>query len=501
MHFLILFVGAALLSTLGTRALRDQALRHGWAQNGRKAHDLQAGSMPRLGGVSILFACVPLIGVAVLWGDIAPALLHRMAWLLGAALLVFLLGLYDDVFGATPTTKFGVQAIAAMLLYAGGLGVRVVPLLFGYRELAWFLSLALTILWVLWITNAFNLIDGIDGLSAGSALFSSLVVFVASLFSGTPMVAVLSIVLAGAILGFLRYNFNPATIFLGDCGSLFIGFFLSALALAGAQKGTTLVAIGIPIVAFGLPILDTSLSVVRRALSGKPLFRPDTAHIHHRLLSRGMTQRQVAYVLYGVTCVLGLLSLLLLYPSGSSIGVVLLVMGAGIVIGVQHLGYPELIELRRVAQRALDQKRVIVNNLAVRRGTEELARAHNIEAVHRVLEETFRYNDFDAFELQLNANSAPPSSEGQADGVFFWSKDVTVKTRQQLDRYVWQVSLGLVGKSGEPLGSLILHRTYSGRPLYIDINLLIGDFAEVLGKAIQRSTQPQRVAAVAASVI
>src|SRR5262249_10340801 len=265
-------------------------------------------------------------------------------------------------------------------------------------ELAGVVSMGLTIFWVLWITNAFNLLDGLDGLSAGSALFSCLVLFVSSLISGSPLVAVLSIVLAGSILGFLRFNFNPATIFLGDCGSLLIGYSLSSLALIGAQKGTVLVSIGIPLVAFGLPILDTSLSVVRRTLSGKPLFHGDKSHIHHRLLSRGWSQRKAVLALYAVSCLLGLLSLVLLYPSGSSVGVVMLVLGIGIILGVQHLRYPELIELRRAAQRALDQKRIIVNNLAVRRGTEELGRAQSLEAVQRILEETFRYNDFDAFE-------------------------------------------------------------------------------------------------------
>lgn len=488
MHFLTLFVGSALLSTLITRFLRDRALRHGWAQHPRRPRDLESPSMPRLGGIAIVATCIPMVAAAVLWGDIPYSSLHRLGWLGGAALLVFLLGLYDDLFGASPTIKFGVQAIAAMLLYAGGLGVRLVPLLFGPKEFTWVASLALTVLWVLWITNAFNLIDGVDGLAAGSALFSALVVFVASLFSGLPMAAPLAIVLAGTILGFLRYNFNPATIFLGDCGSLFIGFFLAALALAGAQKGTTLVAVGIPIVAFGLPILDTSLSVVRRALSGKPLFHADDAHIHHRLLRRGWTQRKVVLVLYGVTCVLGLLSLLLLYPTGSSIGVVLLVLGAGIVVGVQHLGYPELIELRRVAQRAFDQKRVIINNLAVRRGTEELARAHSLEAVRRALEDTFRYNDFDAFELRLNSAGAEA-----AENALFWTKNSGFG-----DRAAWQLCLAVAGERGEPAGELVLYRTYTEGPLYLDINLVTHDFAATLGKALERSLRAERQAVASA---
>src|SRR5204862_2822095 len=184
------------------------------------------------------------------------------------------------------------------------------PLLVGSHTPAW-LALPLAILWVLWITNAFNLLDGVDGLAAGSALFSTLTVFVVSLVSGNFLVSSLTLALAGAILGFLRFNFNPATIFLGDCGSLFIGFMLSALALAGAGKSPTLVAVAIPVVCFGLPVLETVLSVIRRFLSGQPLFSGDRGHIHHKLLERGFSQRKVVLILYSVSAICGLLSLFL----------------------------------------------------------------------------------------------------------------------------------------------------------------------------------------------
>src|SRR6202023_4148786 len=171
----------------------------------------------------------------------------------------------------------------------------------------WAIGLPITVLWVIGITNAFNLIDGLDGLAAGSALFSTLVVFVVAIFSGSSLVSLLTIALAGAILGFLRFNFNPATIFLGDCGSLFIGFILSALALEGAtQKAPTVIAVAIPVVSFGLPILETTLSILRRLISGRPVFTADREHIHHKLLQHGLTHRQVVIVLYGVSAVFAL---------------------------------------------------------------------------------------------------------------------------------------------------------------------------------------------------
>jgi mono/diheme cytochrome c family protein len=169
------------------------------------------------------------------------------------AFLIFLLGIYDDIRGVGPYCKFAVQTIAAVMLFAGGLRILNLPVLFGSHHFSWFVGLPLTILWVLAITNAFNLIDGLDGLAAGSALFSTLVVFVVALLSHSTLVSLLTIALAGAILGFLRFNFNPATIFLGDCGSLFIGFMLSALALAIVFAGAAMLAAQSPRFEVGRP--------------------------------------------------------------------------------------------------------------------------------------------------------------------------------------------------------------------------------------------------------
>lgn len=245
--------------------------------------------------------------------------LSPLATILPPAILIFLLGVYDDRRNATPLLKFSVQAIAGAMLFAGGLRIFALPVLFGTHHFSWITGLVFTITWVIAITNAFNLIDGLDGLAAGSALFSTLVVFVVALLGNMSLISLVALALAGAIVGFLRYNFNPATIFLGDCGSLFIGFMLSALALYGSQKTPTIVAVAIPMVSFGLPILETSLSVLRRLISGRPVFTADREHIHHKLLQRGMSHRQVVIVLYGVSAIFALLSLFLLWPTGSTL--------------------------------------------------------------------------------------------------------------------------------------------------------------------------------------
>ena len=183
----------------------------------------------------------------------------------------------------------------------------------------------------------------------GSALFSTVVVFIAAVASGSHF-PLITLALAGAILGFLRFNFNPATIFLGDSGSLYIGFLLSALALEGAQKAPTIVAVAIPVASFGLPILETSLYIIRRLISGKPVFSGDLEHIHHKLLQRGFSHRQVVIVLYAVSAIFALLGLFLLVPGGGAVALVLDGTGLGVWMGVQNFGYLEFGEIRRVAR-------------------------------------------------------------------------------------------------------------------------------------------------------
>ncbi len=244
---------------------------------------------------------------------------------------------------SVPSVKFLVQAIAAVILYFGGFGIHRLDLVAPSHSLQTFIGLPLTIFWVLLITNAFNLIDGLDGLAAGSALFSTVVIFGLSLFAPNFLVSFLAVVLAGVILGFLRYNFHPASIFLGDSGSLFIGFLISVLAIVSSQKAPAIVAVSIPLVSLGFPILDVTLSVVRRFVGGKPIFCGDRDHIHHKLLKRGLSQREAVLLLYAVTAGFGFVSLTLLHHS-TAVALILSLTGTAVLIGLQQLRYGEIEE-------------------------------------------------------------------------------------------------------------------------------------------------------------
>jgi UDP-GlcNAc:undecaprenyl-phosphate GlcNAc-1-phosphate transferase len=488
--YLSLFVFSTLLAFFLTRGVRNTANARGWVYAPPSARHIHTNLVPRFGGVAIFlafaFVAVCLVAVPKVLGLQGVLSVRTLVCILGPATLVFLLGLYDDFRPLKPYVKFSVQAIAGALLFFGGFGVFHLPLFFGSYSFGW-LALPLTILWVLWITNAFNLLDGVDGLAAGSALFSTLTVFVVSLVGGNFLVSSLTLTLAGAILGFLRFNFNPATIFLGDCGSLFIGFMLSALALAGAGKTPTIVAVAIPVISFGLPVLETVLSVFRRFLSGQPLFTADRGHIHHRLLERGFSQRQVVLILYVVSAICGLLSLFLLYPSGPTVGIVLFVIGAGIWVGVQRLGYHEFGELSRMAHRTVEQKRIIVNNLGIRRATEALSASTDLKGVEQALLAAFEANDFDGFDLRVASVGEAQADGDQANGFRVSWQRPNGSGEDHSNAPEWTLKLDLKKTDGTQLGTFSLYRQCNGHPLLVDVNLLISGFNTALSEALDNA--------------
>ena len=499
--FFGLFAFSLALSFVATREVRDLATRKGWVsvpQNGRHVHQ---APLPRLGGVAIFLAFSVSLSVWLVLSLIFPRLLAGLApttllRIYVPACLIFCLGIYDDLRGAGPYLKFAVQAVAAAMLFAGGMRVLDLPLIFGSYSPPWFVGLPLTVLWVVAVTNAFNLIDGLDGLAAGSALFSTMVFFVVALVNHSWLGSLMSVTLAGAILGFLRFNFNPATIFLGDSGSLFIGFVLSALALAGAQKAPTFVAVAIPVVSFGLPILETLLSILRRLISGRPIFTADREHIHHKLLQMGFSHRQVVIVLYAVSAIFAMLSLFLLRPTGSTLGLVLVVVGTGIWLGVQHLNYLEFGELRRVAQRTIEQRQIFINDLAVRRAVEELKVAGDFNQVRSVLVAAFEGNDFDAFELQLKLLPGDRTAQGKSNGHLHWSKLPHIAAIS--GQPSWKLTLDLVTTSNRHRGLLVVYRIYSHRHLQLDVNLLTSEFPATLADALDRVlTMPEVFVAAA----
>ena len=502
LFYLATFVGSLLLSFVLTKYVRDVATARGWVAAPALERHLHSHPLPRFGGVAIFLSFLLTSAVVLLTGwhhfavDFGLSFRILLTILLPGC-LIFGLGVYDDIHSVSPYAKVAVQAVAGTMLFAGGLRILDLPVLFGSHHFPWFVGLPITVLWVLAITNAFNLIDGLDGLAAGSALFSTIVVFAVALVSGSALVSLMALALAGSILGFLRFNFSPATIFLGDCGSLFIGFMLSALALQGAQKAPTTIAVAIPVVSFGLPILETGLSIIRRFLAGRPVFTADREHIHHKLLQRGFSHRQVVVTLYAVSALFALLSLFLLWPSGDMLGLVLAVFGTGIWIGVQHLGYLEFGELRRVAHRTIERQ-ILINNLAIRRATEELKVTCDYPQLCRILVAALAGNDFDGFDLRLQAQSADLSNVNGLHLISRWGEAPCLRWTKPGSYFAkestsaWCLTLDLVTSRNVRCGSMTIYRLYADHELQFDINLLTSLFPVALADALDRASSSTR---------
>jgi len=264
----------------------------------RKVHTLPT---PRTGGVAIILsmlaACVPV----VVLGDLGASALLRPAVLLGAALFVGLVGLADDVVSLSVRARLAAQAAAALILCAAGIRVDtiVVPGV-GTLHLGVF-AVPLSVLWVLAVTNSVNLADGLDGLAAGVSGAGAVVLVLFAGQTGQPIAAAMGLALLGALAGFLVFNSHPASIFMGDCGSLFVGFTLAGLGLLTAGSAASAVGLGALALALSVPLFDTFFSILRRVLERRSIFAPDRQHFHHRLLGLGLSQRQSVLVVYAVT--------------------------------------------------------------------------------------------------------------------------------------------------------------------------------------------------------
>jgi UDP-GlcNAc:undecaprenyl-phosphate GlcNAc-1-phosphate transferase len=366
---------------------------------GRKLH---TAPIPRLGGVPILvsmfatlaiFAQLPLSGTAALRQQF-PALLP----LLPATGLVFLAGVLDDLFNLRPWQKLAAQFAAAFWVYWHGIRIFDV---FGWGSVQahWF-SLPVTVLWLVGCTNAFNLIDGMDGLASGVGFFATCTMLVAALQQQSGIVlALLTAPLAGALLAFLRFNFNPASMFLGDSGSLAIGFLLGVYGILWYQKSVTLLGMTAPLMALAFPILEAGISVTRRFLRGDPIFAADRGHIHHRLLDLGLTPRRAVLLIYGVTSVFAMISLLTAVPEFRYPGLVIILFCAASWIGVQHLGYAEFSEARKIILSGT-VRQLIASQTKVRTYRYALERAETFEQCWSLTVDAMRDLGFDHVELE-----------------------------------------------------------------------------------------------------
>lgn len=299
-RFLLAFFLALFLSFLLTPPIRRLAHSSGSLDfpAPRRIHE---EPMPNMGGVAIYLGF--LFSVLVF----LPLNMALQGLLLGGT-VILLVGILDDYRGLSPKAKLLGQVVAASIAVMYGIRIDFITNPLGGLLYTGGLAVPLSIFWIVGITNTINLIDGLDGLASGVGAIASLTIFAVAWKEGQPTIAILAIALSGSCFGFLRYNFYPARIFMGDNGAMFLGYVLASISILGALKTTAAVTLAIPVLALGVPIFDTVFAIVRRHQNGQPIFQSDRGHLHHRLLEMGFSQKKAVLVIYFISMVLGIIA-------------------------------------------------------------------------------------------------------------------------------------------------------------------------------------------------
>ncbi|MGM0396005.1 MAG: MraY family glycosyltransferase [Bacillota bacterium] len=300
------FVVAAVIAFAATPFVIKIAPKIGAMDIPKDDRRVHKAPMPLIGGVAMYLAIA--IGMLVF----LPKTRDFMTIFIGATIILFS-GLKDDIKETTPKEKLFYQLLAAGIVIWGGVQVDFItnpfadgnPILY----LSW-IGIPITLFWLVGITNTLNLIDGLDGLAGGVALISALSFTFVALKLGMDEIAILAALVSGACLGFLPFNFNPAKIFMGDTGALFLGFMLAVISIEGVMKSVATIAMLVPIIILGVPIFDTTFAIFRRLLSGKSIMAADKSHLHHRLLEKGFSQKKTVLILYGISAIFGAFAVL-----------------------------------------------------------------------------------------------------------------------------------------------------------------------------------------------
>lgn len=258
--------------------------------------------IPRLGGIAIFLATM----ITMLYYTNYPT--KSIIGISLGAIVIVATGILDDIYDLSAKFKLAMQILSAVIVVSCGIQIEVFTNFFSNTQYIYLgvLGIPATIFWIVGITNTVNLIDGLDGLAAGTAIIASFTLTYIALINNRVEAAILLIILAGSALGFLPYNFNPAKVFMGDCGSLFLGYFLSVVSILGAVKSLTTITYLLPVLALGLPIFDTTYAIFRRIINKRPIMEADKGHLHHKLLDIGLNHKKAVLTLYLISILLGL---------------------------------------------------------------------------------------------------------------------------------------------------------------------------------------------------
>ena len=421
----------------------------------RKVH---GKPIPRTGGLAIFLVFILTLAVSsFLKTKISDLLVfdRQTVFFLCGAIICFGIGLFDDFRRLGPRVKFLFQIFAASIAYWAGIHIGGFNVLGIYIKVG-LLSYFVTVLWFILIINAVNLVDGLDGLAGGIVVFVALVMVILSVLNEDYLTALLFTALGGSVLGFLRYNFNPATVFLGDGGSYFLGYAIAGISVMGSVKSQVGAAMLIPLVALGVPLFDTILSPLRRFVRGRKLFRPDNGHIHHRLLSMGLTAKKAVFIIYMLTFLLCIVAVVMVNIRNEQAGLFLIVLGAGAVIFVRKLGYFEYIGSDKIYgwfkdltdEAGISHARRSFLSLQIDTGSSE-----NLGELWQNITMAFNMLEFDMAELHLNSGN-PSKSKFQKH--WSWTRDGFDASNDTRNECLLKLELPLLNNEDKNFGTLWL---------------------------------------------
>ncbi|MBZ5534100.1 MAG: undecaprenyl/decaprenyl-phosphate alpha-N-acetylglucosaminyl 1-phosphate transferase [Acidobacteriia bacterium] len=485
-QFVVFLLLSIVVAAVLTRIVRDLANRYGLVSRPESARHLHTRAIPRLGGVALLLTFITVFGgylFVARYGLASAPAADKFVKLVLPAVVLFIAGLVDDLKGLNAPTKLLIEIAGGASLYFGGMGFTCFQWSGADPAVNSAICLLATVFWVVLICNAMNLIDGLDGLAAGASLFSMVTIFTLALIGQRPGVAMATVVMGGALVGFLVFNFSPASIFLGDSGSLFLGFMLSGFVMAESQSQKTITsAVLVPVIAFALPLTDTAMSVLRRFLSGHSLFGADREHIHHKLLDLGLTHRQAVWILYGVSAMFAVLSLFIFVIGPNRLLFIPAVFSLVFLLffGLRRLGYHEFAEARRIWHRAAWQKELMARNIEVRKIAARLRTTTSFPEALNLLESCLR-GSFDGFEIVLLPEWAHIAFPGQAHqpGVKrFWNETAC-------ERMLFSFALSTAASG--TVGCLSLYRSLDA-DLPIDVDFFEHELRGALGRVLETAS-------------
>jgi len=421
----------------------------------RKVH---VKPIPRTGGLAIFVVFVLTLVISSLFNTNISNLLEldrQIIFFFGGAVICFGIGLFDDFRRLGPKVKFSFQIIAASIAYWGGIHIGGFNVFAVYIKVG-LLSYFITVFWFIFFINAVNLVDGLDGLAGGIVVFASVIMVILSILREDYLTALFFTALGGSVLGFLRYNFNPATVFLGDGGSYFLGYAVAGLSIMGSVKSQVGAAMLIPLLALGVPLFDTVLSPLRRFIRGKRMFRPDNEHIHHRLVDMGLTTKKTVLLIYMLTFFLCIAAVIMVNMRDEQAGLFLIVLGAGAVIFVRKLGYFEYIASDKLYGWFKD----LTDDVGIRRERRsflsrqiDTGRSETLEELWQNIIMALEMLEFDMAKLHLNSKN-PLDTKVQNQLV--WTRDGFDQNNDLGKECLFKLEVPLLNNKNKNFGTLCL---------------------------------------------